>query len=90
MYSQPNNAETAATKEPNSLEVLRKAISEFGVLIGGHIGPNIEFVLISLVDLDGFFFVVLVLTDVALSFLQTVGLLLLLTVLLFLPIEKLS
>lgn len=90
MYSQPNNAETAAAKESNSLEVLRKAISKFGVLIGGHIGPNIEFVLISLVDLDGFLFVVLVLTDVALSFLQTVGLLLLLTVLLFLPIEKLS
>jgi hypothetical protein len=90
MYSQPNNAETATAKKSNSFEVLRKAISKFSVLIGGHIGPNIEFVLISLVDLDGFLFVVLVLTDVALSFLQTVGLLLLLTVLLFLPIEKLS
>jgi hypothetical protein len=81
VHAQPNQAESSSSEQAYPFEIIRKAFSEFGELISGEIGFHIEPYLFSilLIELDGFFLMVLVLAG-GCAFLYAFGVILLLPI----------
>ena len=63
MHAQPNQAKPSSSEQAYPFEIIGKALSKFGELISCQIGFHIEPYLFSilLIELDGFFLMVLAL-----------------------------
>lgn len=81
MHSQPDQAETTSSQQPNPLEILGKALSKLGKFIGSQVSLHIEGTLlpIFIIKLNGFFLLVLALTGWG-ALLNALGVLLLLPI----------
>jgi hypothetical protein len=86
--AKPDYTKASSTEQSNPLEIFREPFPEFSVLVRSDVGSYVEFLFGSLVDLDGFFLLVLVLADQGGLFLKAAHSFLLLHLLLSSTIEE--